>query len=178
MIYQQINTIEPSKRGGRPCIPGKFITTADATSLVAGCMCANDVSARDIQTHPDKKQWIKGKSLDGFLPVGSYLLTADEVSDLHDLDISFKLNGVTMQTANTLNLIFRIPYLISHLSQTMTLQAGDIISTEAYLMTWPGCGICRLTERDLSVRHRGESIQRALLQRQGQPIPAVSDRRG
>ena len=94
---------------------------------VAGYMCANDVSARDIQFAD--KQWVRGKTPDGFYPTGPYLLTADEVSDPHDLNISLTLNGQTMQTSNTSNLIFNIPFLISYLSQTIKLLPGDIIST-------------------------------------------------
>lgn len=108
---------------------GFQIAEEDAMQHVGGYMCAHDVSARDIQLHPDEKQWIKGKAPDGFFPIGPYLVTADEIPDPHDLDISLTLNGEVRQKSNTSNLIFKIPYLISHLSQTMTLKPGDIIST-------------------------------------------------
>lgn len=108
---------------------GRNIPEAEAMNHVAGYMCANDVSARDLQLHPDEKQWLRGKSPDGFLPIGPYLVTADEIADPHDLDISLTLNGETMQTSNTSNLIFNIPFLIAHISLTMTLLPGDIIST-------------------------------------------------
>lgn len=106
---------------------GRYIPVEEALNHVAGYMCANDVSARDIQFAD--KQWVRGKSPDGFYPTGPYLLTADEVADPHDLDISLTLNGQVMQTSNTSNLIFNVPFLISYLSQTMTLLPGDIIST-------------------------------------------------
>jgi len=112
---------------GGPGGGGYEIPEADALNHVAGYMCANDVSARDIQFAD--KQWVRGKSPDTFFPIGPYLVTADEIDNPHNLDISLTLNGHTMQNSNTLNLIFQIPYLISYLSQTMTLLPGDIIST-------------------------------------------------
>lgn len=108
---------------------GREIPLAEAMNHVAGYLCANDVSARDIQLHPAERQWIRGKSPDTFFPIGPWLVTADEISDPHALDISLTLNGETRQSSNTVNLIFNIPFLISHLSQTMTLLPGDIIST-------------------------------------------------
>lgn len=106
---------------------GKNIPEAEAMDYVAGYMCSNDVSARDIQFAD--KQWVRGKSPDTFYPTGPYLVTADEIPDPHVLDISLTLNGEQMQNSNTLNLIFNVPYLISHLSKTMTLNPGDILST-------------------------------------------------
>jgi len=106
---------------------GRDITEADALRHVAGYLCANDVTARDIQKGDG--QWVRGKSPDGFLPIGPWLVTADEIADPHNLELFRSLNGTTMQTSNTSNLIFRIPYLIAHLSQTMTLLPGDILST-------------------------------------------------
>lgn len=108
---------------------GRNIPESDAMRHVAGYMCANDVSARDIQQHPAERQWVRGKSPDGFFPIGPTLVTADEVPDPQDLDISLTLNGKTMQSSNTSNLIFTVPYLIAHLSTTMTLLPGDIVST-------------------------------------------------
>jgi 2-keto-4-pentenoate hydratase/2-oxohepta-3-ene-1,7-dioic acid hydratase in catechol pathway len=106
---------------------GRNIPEAEAMSYVAGYLCANDVTARDIQKGDG--QWVRGKSPDTFFPIGPYLVTADEIADPHDLNISLTLNGETMQKSNTSNLIFKIPFLISYLSQTMTLLPGDIIST-------------------------------------------------
>jgi 2-keto-4-pentenoate hydratase/2-oxohepta-3-ene-1,7-dioic acid hydratase in catechol pathway len=106
---------------------GRNISEADAMSHVGGYLCANDVTARDIQKGDG--QWVRGKSPDKFFPIGPWLVTADEIADPHNLDISLTLNGSVMQKSNTLNLIFRIPYLIAYLSQTMTLLPGDILST-------------------------------------------------
>ena len=106
---------------------GRNIPETDAMQHVAGYFCANDVTARDIQKGDG--QWGRGKSPDTFFPIGPYLVTADEIPDPHDLDISLTLNGQTMQSSNTSNLIFKIPYLIAYLSLTMTLLPGDIIST-------------------------------------------------
>ena len=103
------------------------VSEADAMQYVAGYLCANDVTARDIQKGDG--QWVRGKSPDTFFPIGPYLVTADEIADPHVLDISLTLNGETRQNSNTANLIFKIPFLISYLSQTMTLMPGDILST-------------------------------------------------
>ncbi len=112
---------------GGPGGGGRNISEADALNHVAGYLCANDVTARDIQKGDG--QWVRGKSPDKFFPIGPFLVTADEIEDPHNLDISLTLNGETMQKSNTLNLIFRIPYLIAYLSQSMTLLPGDILST-------------------------------------------------
>ncbi len=103
------------------------VTLEEAWNCVAGYMCANDVTARDIQKGDG--QWVRGKSPDTFFPTGPWLCTRDEVPDAHNLDISLTLNGQIMQQSNTSNLIFRIDWLISYLSQTMTLLPGDILST-------------------------------------------------
>ncbi len=106
---------------------GRNIAEADAMKHVGGYLCANDVTARDIQKGDG--QWVRGKTPDKFFPIGPWLVTADEIADPHNLDISLTLNGNVMQKSNTLNLIFQIPYLIAYLSQTMTLLPGDILST-------------------------------------------------
>ncbi len=105
----------------------KNLDVQHALAAVAGCMCANDVTARDIQK--GDKQWVRGKSVDTFFPIGPWLVTQDEVGDMHDLDIWCKVNGVVMQMSNTKNLVFNVAQIIAHLSQTITLQPGDIIST-------------------------------------------------
>ena len=107
----------------------KRVSEEDARDYIAGYTCLNDVSARDIQLHPAEKQWIRGKSPDGFAPIGPVLVTADEIPDPHDLDISLTLNGETRQSSNTSNLIFGVYYLLSHLSQGITLEPGDIVAT-------------------------------------------------
>lgn len=106
---------------------GRDIPESEAMRHVAGYMCANDVSARDIQF--GDKQWVRGKTFDTFFPTGPYLVTADEIADPQTLDISLTLNGERMQNSNTSNLVFNVPYLVSYLSQVVTLLPGDIIST-------------------------------------------------
>lgn len=106
---------------------GRHIPESEALAHVAGYLCANDVTARDIQY--GDKQWVRGKTPDGFFPIGPYLVTSDQIADPHNLDISLTLNGQTMQHSNTSNLIFSIPYLIHYFSRTITLQPGDILST-------------------------------------------------
>ncbi len=105
----------------------KKVSEAEALGYVAGYITANDVTARDIQ-HADT-QWVHGKSLDTFCPLGPWLVTADEVPDPHNLAISCRVNGVTLQDSNTNQLIFKIPALVSYLSQGITLEPGDIVLT-------------------------------------------------
>lgn len=106
---------------------GRGIAEADAWKHVAGYMCFNDVSARDIQFGDG--QWVRGKTFDTFAPIGPALVTPDEVGDPHSLDIRLTLNGRVMQHSNTANLVFGVYYLVSFLSQVMTLEPGDIVST-------------------------------------------------
>lgn len=106
---------------------GRRIPEERAYEHVAGYMNLNDVTARDMQ-HGDK-QWFRGKSCDTFAPTGPWILTADEVADPHNLRISLTLNGKTMQDSNTSNLIHKIPFLISYLSQSLTWETGDILTT-------------------------------------------------
>jgi 2-keto-4-pentenoate hydratase/2-oxohepta-3-ene-1,7-dioic acid hydratase in catechol pathway len=87
----------------------------------------NDVTMRHIQA--TEKQWSRAKGFDGSAPCGPCLVTADEVDDPHALDISLRLNGKVMQKSNTSNLIFRIPELIAFITEVITLEPGDIIST-------------------------------------------------
>ena len=108
--------------------PGRDITEADALSHVFGYTVANDVSAREVQRRHGH-QWFKGKSLDGHLPMGPWLTTADEIADPQNLDLTAKVNGVIKQQANTRHMYFKLPTIISELSQGMTLETGDIILT-------------------------------------------------
>lgn len=116
---------------------GKHIPKAKAMEYVAGYTAFNDVSARDLQFRGG--QWIKGKALDTFAPLGPYIVTKDEIEDPHKLKISLLLNGKTMQNSSTDKLIFKIPRLISFLSDLFTLETGDIIATG----TPPGVGFAR-----------------------------------
>jgi 2-keto-4-pentenoate hydratase/2-oxohepta-3-ene-1,7-dioic acid hydratase in catechol pathway len=106
---------------------GKQIPEVKAYEHIAGYMILNDVSARDMQSAD--KQWFRGKSCDTFAPIGPWIVTTEEIPDPHSLRISLTLNGQTMQDSSTGNMIFKIPYLVSHLSQSLTLEPGDIIST-------------------------------------------------
>lgn len=105
---------------------GQGIRKADAMSHVFGYTIINDVTARDLQKL--HRQWFIGKSLDGFCPMGPYIVTADEV-DGQALDVRCWINDELRQNANTRQLIFDIPTLIETLSAGMTLQPGDIIAT-------------------------------------------------
>jgi len=101
---------------------------AEAYDYIAGYMNCNDVSARDLQFRPGD-QWLRGKCLDSFCPLGPYLVTRDEINDPHDLSIKCELNGQLMQDSNTGEMVYRIPYLIEYLSQAFTLLPGDVIAT-------------------------------------------------
>lgn len=111
------------------------IAEEQAVEHIFGYTIINDVSARDIQL--SEGQWTRGKAIDGFAPMGPWLVTADSLRHPEELSISLKLNGTTMQSSNTRELIFNIPYLVSFLSRTMTLKPGDVISTG----TPPGVGM-------------------------------------
>lgn len=98
-----------------------------AMEAVYGYTCANDVSARDLQFGDG--QWVRGKSLNTFCPIGPWIVTADEISDPHNMAIKCILNGQVMQDSNTSQMIFKIPYLISFISKHITLSPGDVILT-------------------------------------------------
>jgi 2-keto-4-pentenoate hydratase/2-oxohepta-3-ene-1,7-dioic acid hydratase in catechol pathway len=117
----------------------KHVSEQDALKYVAGYMNGNDVSARDWQLNKPGKQWLMGKTPDGFAPTGPWLVTADEVADPGQLAISLTLNGQTMQNSSTKELIFNIPQLIAYLTQIVTLKPGDLIFTG----TPPGVGMAR-----------------------------------
>jgi len=87
----------------------------------------NDVTARDLQYGDG--QWTRGKGLDSFAPLGPFITTGDEIADVQDLKIEGRLNGAVMQSSNTSKMIFRVPYLISYISQGIRLEPGDVIST-------------------------------------------------
>ncbi|SPD73657.1 conserved hypothetical protein [uncultured Desulfobacterium sp.] len=102
-------------------------TEAEAISCVFGYTCANDVSARDLQFGDG--QWVRGKSLDTFCPIGPWIVTPDELGDPHSLRIQCFLNGWKMQDSNTGLIIFKVSALISFFSRHFTLMPGDIILT-------------------------------------------------
>jgi 2-keto-4-pentenoate hydratase/2-oxohepta-3-ene-1,7-dioic acid hydratase in catechol pathway len=116
---------------------GYKIPAEKAHEYIAGYTLTNDVSARDMQEADG--QWFRAKSCDTFAPVGPWIVTADEIADAHNLRITLTLNGKVMQDSNTSNLIFKIPFLISYLSNSMTWEVGDILATG----TPPGVGLHR-----------------------------------
>jgi 2-keto-4-pentenoate hydratase/2-oxohepta-3-ene-1,7-dioic acid hydratase in catechol pathway len=105
-----------------------YVDEATAMNFVAGYCLHNDVSERAFQLEKGGT-WDKGKGCDTFAPLGPWLVTKDEVADVHNLKLWLKVNGKQMQNGTTANLIFNIPFLISYVSQFMTLLPGDIIST-------------------------------------------------
>jgi 2-keto-4-pentenoate hydratase/2-oxohepta-3-ene-1,7-dioic acid hydratase in catechol pathway len=106
---------------------GKNIREEDALDYVFGYTVLNDVSARDLQFQ--HKQYFKGKSIDGYCPMGPWIVTADEVADPQQLPIRLRVNDVVKQEANTSMMIFSVRQIISILSRGMTLEPGDIIAT-------------------------------------------------
>jgi 2-keto-4-pentenoate hydratase/2-oxohepta-3-ene-1,7-dioic acid hydratase in catechol pathway len=105
-----------------------YVTEADAMNHVAGYALHNDYSERAFQLE-HAGQWVKGKSCDTFAPLGPYLVTPDELDDVHNLAMWLTVNGDTKQQGTTADLVFQIPFLVSYLSQFMSLLPGDIIST-------------------------------------------------
>lgn len=105
-----------------------YVSVDEAMDHVAGYAVHNDYSERAFQLEQGG-QWVKGKSADTFAPLGPYLVTADEVPNPGNLNLWLKLNGETLQDSNTSDLIFDIPFLVSYLSQYMSLLPGDVIST-------------------------------------------------
>ena len=121
-------------------IIGRKIKNADpekANDAIAGYTIANDVSARSVTFKKTRASrpwdefydWLNGKWADGFLPTGPYLLTADELDDVHNLDMELKVNGRTRQKANTAQMIYPVQDIVSFLSHLITLEPGDIIAT-------------------------------------------------
>ncbi len=122
---------------------GRYIPGDKWQEHVFGYTNLNDVSARDFQMATS--QWMIGKTFDTFAPMGPAIVSADEIADPHNLDISLTINGETLQHSNTKHLIFRIPDLIEHLSSVFTLESGDVISTG----TPSGVGFARKPPRFL-----------------------------
>ena len=117
---------------GKTC---RYVDEADALSHVAGYVLVNDVSERAFQKERGT-QWVKGKGADTFCPTGPWLVTPDEVGDVHNLDMFLDVNGQRMQTGNTKTLIFNVAQCISYISRFITLQPGDLVITG----TPPGVG--------------------------------------
>ena len=115
----------------------KRVSEADALQHVFGYTLIDDVSARDLQFGDG--QWVRGKGLDSFAPLGPFITTRDEIADVQALNIEGRLNGQVMQSSNTSKMIFQVAYLVSYISQGITLEAGDVIATG----TPEGVGIFR-----------------------------------
>jgi len=115
-----------------------------ALEYVAGYTCANDVSARDLQMRGS--QWLRGKAIDTFLPLGPWIATTDEIEDPGRLEITCTVNGETLQHSSTAEMVFGVAQLVSFISQTIALAPGDIICTG----TPAGVGFTRKPPRFLS----------------------------
>lgn len=111
-------------------------SVSEAASCVAGYCISHDVSERSFQLERGG-QWVKGKSCDTFNPLGPWLVTPDEIADVGRLGMRLEVNGERMQSGTTATMIFDVPFLVHYLSQFMTLEPGDLISTG----TPPGVGM-------------------------------------
>lgn len=142
---------------------GRDIDVAAARGHVAGYCVVNDLSERAFQLE-GTGQWVKGKSADGFGPIGPWLVTADEVPDPQSLAMDLSVNGKVMQRGSTATMIFGVDFLVSYISRFMSLQPGDIISTG----TPPGVGLGQSPPRylkpgdviDLGIEGLGRQRQR------------------
>ncbi|SDR29727.1 fumarylacetoacetate hydrolase family protein [Pseudovibrio sp. Tun.PSC04-5.I4] len=129
----------------------KYVSEEDALDHVAGYCVVNDLSERDFQIHRSG-QWVKGKSADTFGPIGPWLVTRDEVADPQDLNMYLEVNGHRYQNGSTKTMVFGVAKVISHLSQFMSLQPGDVISTG----TPPGVGMGQKPETYLKAGDKME----------------------
>ncbi|MBL4645726.1 MAG: fumarylacetoacetate hydrolase family protein [Rhizobiales bacterium] len=146
-----------------------YVDEAHAMEYVAGFCILHDVSERSFQIERSG-QWTKGKSADTFAPLGPWLVTPDEIANPHQLGLWLEVNGKKMQDSNTNDLIFNLPYIISHLSHFMTLEPGDVVSTG----TPEGVGVGQIPERFLDV---GDTVRLGIdgLGEQYQVIQACSE---
>jgi 2-keto-4-pentenoate hydratase/2-oxohepta-3-ene-1,7-dioic acid hydratase in catechol pathway len=103
------------------------VSVEDAIDHVLGYTCVNDVSARDVQFADG--QWVRGKALDTFCPIGPHIATTDEITDPQSLGIRCRVNGETLQDSNTSDMIFSVAEIVSFISQGITLEPGDLIAT-------------------------------------------------
>ena len=141
----------------------KNITEKEAPDHIFGYCMVNDVSEREWQIEK-MGQWVKGKSADTFGPIGPYLVTKDEIPDVQKLNLSLDINGKRMQTGNTNKMIFNMNFILSYLSNFMSLQPGDIVTTG----TPPGVGMGKKPqvflksgdEMNLSIDHLGKQNQK------------------
>ena len=141
----------------------KYISEKDAPNHIFGYCIVNDISEREFQIEK-MGQWVKGKSADTFGPIGPYLVTTDEISNVQKLNLSLNLNGQETQRGNTNKMIFNINFILSYLSNFMSLQPGDIVTTG----TPPGVGMGKKPplylksgdEMHLTIDHLGEQHQK------------------
>jgi len=141
----------------------KYISEKDSPNHILGYCIVNDVSEREWQIEK-MGQWVKGKSADTFGPLGPYLVTKDEIPDVQKLNLSLDINGQRMQTGNTDKMIFSINFILSYLSNFMSLQPGDIVTTG----TPPGVGMGKKPplylksgdEIQLTIDHLGNQHQK------------------
>jgi len=113
-----------------------YVEEADALNHIAGYCVVNDVSERDFQIKRSG-QWVKGKSADTFGPIGPWMVSRDEIADPQALGMHLEVNGEKRQQGSTSTMVYQVPFLVSYISQFMSLQAGDVISTG----TPPGVGM-------------------------------------
>lgn len=106
----------------------RYVEEADARDYIAGYLICNDVSERHFQTERSG-QWVKGKCCETFGPLGPWLVTPDEAGDVDNLCMWLDVNGERRQTGNTATMIFKIPYILSYVTQFMVLEAGDVVTT-------------------------------------------------
>ena len=145
----------------------KNISEKDSPNHILGYCLINDISEREWQIEK-MGQWVKGKSHDTFGPIGPYLVTKDEISDINNLNMSLDVNGKRMQTGNTGTMIFNVFFIVSYLSKYMSLQPGDVITTG----TPPGVGMGKKPQvflkagdkMRLSIEHLGEQNSKVVLQ--------------
>ena len=143
----------------------KYISESDSQAHIAGYCVINDLSEREFQIE-HSGQWVKGKSCDTFGPIGPYLVTTDEVPDPQNLKMWLDVNGKRMQDGSTSTMVYGVNFLISYLSQFMSLHPGDIISTG----TPPGVGMGMNPqvflktgdEMRLGIEGLGEQIQKTI----------------
>ena len=141
----------------------KYISEKESPNHILGYCIVNDLSEREWQIEK-LGQWVKGKSADTFGPTGPYLVTKDEIPDVQKLNLSLDVNGQRMQTGNTSKMIFTINFILSYLSNFMSLQPGDIVTTG----TPPGVGMGRKPslylksgdEMRLTIDHLGNQHQK------------------
>ena len=107
----------------------KLVSRAQALQSVAGYTIVNDVSAREFQFDVSPAQTTFAKSMDAFCPMGPWIVTADEIADPQNLELTLQVNGGVLQRGSTHDMIFDVAYLIEYISRFMTLEPGDVIAT-------------------------------------------------